>query len=355
MSQWQVKAALSTAISGFDVLYNHKQRKAIAHRVFRLHQHQAFPGPTAPGEPVSEASQKTHDENSHDLDEDSSGEPTALPGAQDPDWLESDDLVRSITQRLPQSQFSMGTPEPDPVFLTVAHLNNIKRGKLRELSRLYESSEQVWVMDWEFTVLTNSSGFCAVPYEGSIYTLQGEHILTTRVRWPGITKSKLCEALRPHLSDKDHDARSRCVRMVKGQFDKFYGEDVETAGMTIVEIRDFLLQHPKYPHANPDQLKVLSWHTSIDINIFYRILRAKDNSILASNVKHHQPVNVSNLAANMLPIKQDADIVKRVSSASGLAAIHKLLWPTKFMRWHRAEADTKGMCNIIKVMVEIGK
>lgn len=135
--------------------------------------------------------------------------------------------------------------------------------------------------------------------------------------------------------------------MLKEQFDKVNGEHESTTGKTILEISDIIRQClPR----NMQDLTVLSWHTSTDVDIFHRILAATDNKMFVEKVKHKQPINVADLAANMLPVPPDDEMTAKISTSAGLSALHKKLWPNKYMNWHRAESDTRGMCNVVKAI-----
>lgn len=102
-----------------------------------------------------------------------------------------DAILRLLSQR--QSQYSMGTPEPERIFFATKNLSPRLRARLD----LYDSSRPTWLIDWEFVMLTTDSNVCAVWFEGSIYTIRGERIFSSVVRWPNVSKAALADAIRP--------------------------------------------------------------------------------------------------------------------------------------------------------------
>lgn len=204
------------------------------------------------------------------------------------------------------------------------------------------SPTSVWLIDFEFFNLAGDRS--PIPWSIGIRDFNGRLLLAECIDYDGASVDDLCALARPHMlrPDTPLEALTRCADRLRFSVQRHYGGNL-THGKSITSVRKAILELGYSPQTHV----VLSYGTTLDMQLFLRILAGDDSAIVRrmtiseDDRRTLQPVNVLRFARKMvggLPQYR-------------LEVVHRALCPSStVIEYHTAAADTLAMLEVMNVL-----
>ncbi|KAJ5429176.1 hypothetical protein N7491_006192, partial [Penicillium cf. griseofulvum] len=242
--------------------------------------------------------------------------------------LEHFTLVPQVSEITVLSQFSKHLEVSDPCPGRGLRLESIEetlkqdahttcerefRKKL-QLKVLYGRPEKTWILDFEY--ISMPKRYSPIPLQLAIRQLDGKLLYQGNIDY-GLSMKEFM------------DVTSSC-----------YG-GLSTNGETSLQVRDQII---KVCSCNPDDVKILSWFATQDMQCFLRILTGC-NELVQDKISHKGHKNFQTINIGILCEKLFPDLL-----STTLQSVHEFLSGGEGSRgkYHTASYDTEAMATIVK-------